>query len=161
MGNSCRPTIIIQKPSISNQLTSIYEVFICADYHDLIVFRQHILDRNPLLRRYATVSSPIPLVYSARYFVMNWRPASTFQAYNEPGLASHQDIGGVAMAATSTARITDLGFASAERARLRLVFSHRSLLLPAAPSSARPFPAQPPRTAVRPIRQAQQPRSGQ
>ena len=82
-----------------------------------------------LLRRYATVSSPIPLVYSARYFVMNWRPASTFQAYNEPGLASHQDIGGVAMTATSTARITDLGFVSTKRAQFEFVFIHCQHLL--------------------------------
>jgi hypothetical protein len=55
---------------------------------------------------------------------MNWRPASTFQAYNEPGLASHQDIGGVAMTATSTARITDLGFVSTKRAQFEFVFIH-------------------------------------
>lgn len=72
----------------------------------------------------AIVSPPIPLVYGARYFAVNWRPASTFQAYNEPGLASHQDIGGVAMTATSTARITDLGFTTTERAQFKFVFIH-------------------------------------
>ena len=60
---------------------------------------------------------------------MNWRPASTFQAYNEPGLASHQDIGGVAMTATSTARITDLGFVSTKRAQFEFVFNHVSTFL--------------------------------
>ena len=48
---------------------------------------------------------------------MNWRPAFTFLAHNESGLAFHQDIEGVAMTATSTARIMDLGFVSTERAR--------------------------------------------
>ena len=178
MGNSFRPTIIIQKPSISNQLTSIYEVFICADYHDLIFFRQPILDRNPLLRRYAIVSPPVPCFSSSFFRVVNihtaQNPAITFIACNRAvrvflvSVAKHKanpTIGTfsirLVMQIPFIITYNKANFTTTERARFEFVFRHCFPILPAAPSIARPSQASPHRTIVRPARQAQQPRSGQ